>query len=79
MTLKRCKSSTRKTLYRRLTTGDDTVMPGFATGPLTVTDSRYQATEMARQWVMQKRLCWSHRRCTIEHMNPHNNTKLKSP
>ena len=47
MTLERPNSSTHKTLYRRLTTGADTVMPGFATGPLTVTNSRYQAPEMA--------------------------------
>ena len=79
MTLKRSHASTHKTLYRRLTTGADTVMPDFASGQLTVTDSSNQAPEMARQWVMQIRLCRFHRRSTIEHMSPHNNTKLKSP
>ena len=79
MILERHSASTHNNKYRRLTTGDDTVMSDFATGPLTVNDSRYQAPEMTRQWVMQIRLCRSHRRRTTQHMSPHNNTKHKSP
>ena len=79
MTLERDNFSTHQTIYRRLATGADTVMPDFATGPLTMTDSRYQAPEMPQQWVTHIRLYRSHRMSAPIHIRAHNNTKLKSP
>ncbi len=79
MTLERHSFSDTQNKYRRLATGADTVMPGFVPGPSEVADSSYQAPEMARLWVTPIRLCRPHPQSATEHMNLHNNTKLKSP
>ena len=79
MTLERDNSATRQTLYRRLSTGADTVMSDFAAQPSVTTDSSYRGLEMTRQWVTCIRLCRYHLLSSPIHMRVHNNTKLKSP
>ncbi len=79
MTLERYNSSTRKTIYRRLATGVDTVMPDFAVRPFVATDSTYRGPELARQRVIHIRLCRTHSQSAPIHMRAHNNIKLKSP